>query len=140
MELNGRLRQTPWLHRKPEALQPVAIGHDGPRRSPLLEGGRNPGINIGGRGLRQVLIQGGLAGGHEHGETFEGAEYMVLRRHRILASAQIREIGRDPCLVLGTEKGHPTELWAGPEGWVGCRRCIPLSFCRRHGLPWTIRS
>ena len=43
---------------------------------------------------------------------------MVLRRHRILASAQIREIGRDPCVVLGTEKVHPTELWAGPE-WVG---------------------
>ena len=61
-ELNGRLRQDPVVAQEAkEALQPVAIGHDGPRRSPLLEGGRNPGINIGGRGLRQVLIQGGLA-------------------------------------------------------------------------------
>ena len=66
----GSCARTPWLHRKPKKpLQPVAIGHDGPRRSPLLEGGRNPGINIGGRGLRQVLIQGGLpARGHEHCE------------------------------------------------------------------------
>ena len=90
-----------------------------PGANPCWKGGRNPGINIGGRGLRQVLIQGGLpARGHEHGETCEGAQDMVLRRHRIVASAQMRKIGRDPCLVLGTEKVHPTELWAGPE-WVG---------------------
>ena len=51
----------------------------------------------------------------EHGETFEGAQDMVLRCHRIVASAQMREIGCDPCLVLGTEKVHPMELWACPE-------------------------
>ena len=69
-ELNGQLRQDPVVAQEAkEALQPVAIGHDGPGGvTPCWKAGRNPGINIGGRGLRQVLIlQGGLpARGHEH--------------------------------------------------------------------------
>ncbi len=69
--------------------------------------------------MGQVLIEGGLpARGHQHRETCEGAERMVLRRRRIVAGAQMRKIGRDPGLVLEAEKVQPTELWAGPE-WGG---------------------
>ena len=116
-ELHGRLHQEPLVTQEAkEALQSTATGHDGPGRSPLLEGGGNPGSNISGRGLRQVLIERGLpTRGHQHCATCEGAERMVLRRRRIMAGAQMRQRGRHSCLVLGTEKVQPTELWQGPE-------------------------
>jgi len=120
-EPNGRLCQDTLVTQEDkEALQPAAAGHDGPWRSPLLESGGDPGINIRGRGLCQVLREGGLMGlGHQHRKTFEGAECAFLRRRRIVAGAQMDQIGRDQLLVLRTQTVQPTELREGVEHWGG---------------------
>ena len=54
------------------------------------------------------------------GETVHtlGAERIVQRRRRIVAGAQMHEISRDQCLVLGAEKVQPTELRECTE-WSG---------------------
>ena len=108
----GDWARAPWSRRKtkkpciPRRQVAMVAG-----RQWLLEGGLDPGINIRGRGLRQVLIEGGLTGlGHQHRETFEGAEGAFLRRRRIVAGAQMGQIVRDQALVVRTEKVQPTEL------------------------------
>ena len=103
-----------------EALQPTAARHDSPWCQPLLEGGHDPGVNIRGRGLGQVLIEGDLTGlGHQHRKTFEGAEGTFLGRQSVVAGAQMGEIVRDQALVLGTQKREPTELREGVDHWGG---------------------
>lgn len=67
-ELNGRMRQAPvGAQEDKEALQPMAARYDGPWRQVLVEGSRDPGVNILRGSLGQVLIECGLPGrGHQH--------------------------------------------------------------------------
>jgi len=69
--------------------------------------GSDPGVNIRGRGLCQVLIEGRLTScGHQHRTTFEGAEGAALRRRGIVAGAQMGKIGGDQALVQGGLKNE----------------------------------
>ena len=81
-ELNRRLGQGALVTQEDkEALHAATAGGNRRWGQWLLERGLNPGINIGGRGLRQILIEGGLTClGHQHRETFESAEGAFLRR------------------------------------------------------------
>jgi hypothetical protein len=103
-----------------EALQPAAACHDRPWRQPLLEGSGDPGVDIRGCGLGQVLIEGSLTGfGHQHRKTFERTKGAFLSREGIVAGAQMGEIICDPVLVQGTQKREPTELREGMDHGSG---------------------
>jgi hypothetical protein len=71
----------------------------------MAEGRFDPGINIAGRGLRQVRIEHGLPRlRHEDREAFERADGAFLHRGCIVARAQMSQIVGDYALVLGAEK------------------------------------
>jgi hypothetical protein len=93
-QLNGRMHQNPMgTQEDKEALQPTAARHDGPWRQALLEGGRDPGVNIPRCRLGQVLIERGLPGRrHQYGKTSEGTEGAFLEYVRDVVGESGRKL------------------------------------------------
>src|SRR6266446_543233 len=111
-ESNGGLRYGALIAQKgKEALHDAETGRHRAGGQLVMERGRDPSIHIRGGGLRQVVIEGGLARlGYQDREAFEGADGAFLHRGGIVARTQIRQIVCDHAWVLGTEKVQPTEL------------------------------
>jgi hypothetical protein len=118
---NGGLRDIGLVAQEvEEPLHHAEAGRDAAWCELVAERGLDPGINIGGRGLCQVCIQGGLACcGHEDRETFEGAEGGFLHCGGIVAGTQVGQIVGHQALVPGTEEAQPAQLWEFLERWGG---------------------
>jgi hypothetical protein len=103
-----------------EALHHAKAGRDRAGSQLLTVGGLDPGIDIRGSRLRQVVIESSLAHfGHENRETFEGTDRGFLHGGGIVAGMQIGQIVGHQTLVPGTEEVQPAELWEFLERWRG---------------------
>src|SRR5437868_15147498 len=93
-----------------ESLHHAEPGSDGPWGELVVKRGLDPGINSGGCGLCEVLIEDGLPRRwHQDGEAFQGADRPFLDRRGRVAGAQISQIVSNASLIRRAEQRPPPE-------------------------------